>query len=279
MERPFSPGLSKNDIHFLIETINPALLNKIDAIKSDPSIIEGIMDHEAHRIFERIMLISEDSLMTMISPRLIFEVLLRIAHSDLKGQAYTIEKTSTQKIPVFDTPEVIHFLDNKPILKYLADMLTSFTRTSSFTRRVRVRKGIWRKIRFSDMNIDSLLMLCQSCDEEHRFSLYKRIADLCLFISGIFPEYATIDYRYPSSTVTNKRFFGRFKRSMEDYEEEGKLFYKLAGVHRDANLLNLTEVFHYLHDNFNLAKKPLNYLSEHYIQFNKGKLFPSLSSN
>ena len=268
MDRVFSQGLSQKDIFFLLETIDPTLLDKIDTIKGDPAIIEDMMDHEAHRIFERIMLIPEKTIMTTVSPRLVFEVLLRIAHSDLKGQAYTIERTPTQKIPVFDTSEVIHFLDNKLILRYLADMLTSFTRTNSYTRGVRIRKGVWRRIKFSDMNIDSLLMLCQSRDEEHRFSLYKRIADLCLFILGVFPEYTT----YPSSSVINP-FFGRYKRSMKDYEEEGRLFYKLAGEHKGANLCNLTEVLHHLHDNFNLAKKPLNYISEHYIQFNKGGFF------
>ena len=276
MERVFSPGLSQKDILFLVETVDPTLLNKIDTIKGDPAIIEGMMDHEAHRIFERIMLMAEETIMATVSPRLIFEVLLRITYSELNGKAYTVERTSTQKIPVFDTSEVIHFLDNKPILRYLADMLTSFTRSNSFTRRVRIREGIWRKIKFSDMNIDSLLMLCQSRDEEHRFSLYKRIADLCLFILGIFPEYVTIDYRYPSSSVMNPRSFSRFKRSMEDYEEEGRLFYKLAGEHREAKLLNLAEVFHLLHNNFNLAKKPLNFISQHFIKFKNRGIFPSV---
>ena len=32
-------------------------------------------------------------------------------------------------------------------------------------------------------------------------------------------------------------------------------------------------------DKFILAKKPPNYISEHFLQFRKEKLFPSLSSN
>jgi hypothetical protein len=270
---------SESDILFLVETASPALLSKIDTIKDDPDIIEGMIEHEARRLFQRIMLMSEETITTAISPRFLFEILLRTARRDLEGQAYTVERTATLKIPVFDTPEVARFLSNKLVLKYLADLLASFTRIESFTLPVRVRRGVWRKIRYNDMDMDSLLRFCQVVDEEHRFGFYKRIADLCLFILGMFPEYVTMDYRYPSSGATRPKLFGRLRRSAEDYEEEGRRFYKLAGEHREATILDLNEVMGQLHEKFNLAKKPLNYISEHFLQFRREKLFPSLSTN
>jgi len=158
-------------------------------------------------------------------------------------------------------------------------MLASFTRIESFTWSVRVRKGIWRKVRFNDMDIDSLLRFCQAVDEGQRFAFYKRIADLCLFILGMFPEYVTAGYHYPSSGGARPGFFGRLRRSTGDYEEEARWFYRLAGEHRDAALLDLAGVLRQLHDGFNLAKKPLNYISEHFLRFKKERLFPSLSAN
>jgi hypothetical protein len=279
MKGALTAEFSEGDILFLVETVEPALLSKIDTIKDDPDIIEGMMEHEARRLFQRIMLMSEETITTTISPRFLFEILLRTARRELESQAYTVERTATQKIPVFDTPEVVNFLSNKVVLKYLADMLTSFTRIESFTLPVRVRKGIWRKIRFNDMDIDSLVRFCQAVDEEHRFGFYKRIADLCLFILGMFPEYVTMDYRYPSSGELRPRLFGQLRRSAEDYEEEGRRFYKLAGEHKNAALLDIAEVLRQLHDKFNLAKKPLNFISEHFLQFRKEKLFPSVSTN
>jgi len=279
MTGPLTTGFSENDILFLVETVDPALFDKIDTIKDDYVIVEAMMEHESCRLFQKIMLMNEESITTAISPRFLFEVLLRTARKDLESQAYTVERTSTQKIPVFDTSEVSSFLSNQAVLKYLTDMLASFTRIESFTFRVRVRKGIWRKIRFNDMDIDSLVRFCRAADEEHRFGLYKRIADLCLFILGMFPEYVTMDYRYPSSGEVRPRLSGRLRRSAEDFEEEGRRFYKLAGEHRDATLLDIAGVLQQLYDKFNLAKKPLNYISEHFLQFRKEKLFPSLSSN
>jgi len=271
--------LSESDILFLVKTVDPALLSKMDAIKYDRDIIESMMEQQTRKLFQRIMSMDEETVTTTITPRFLFEILLRTAQRDLEGQAYTVERTATQRIPVFDGREVVSFLNNKAVLKYLADMLTSFTRIESFTLRVRVRKGIWRKIRFNDMDIDNLLRFCQSLDEEHRFSSYKRIADLCLFVLGMFPEYITMDYRYPSSSDARPRLFGRLRRSIEDYEEEGRRFYKLAEEHRDATLLDMVEVLHQLHNKFNLAKKPLNFISERYLQFRRENLFSLLPSN
>ena len=98
---------SECDILFLIDTIDPALLSKIDTIKDDPDIVDGMMEHEARRLFQRIMLMSEETITTAITPRFLFEVLLRTARRDLESKAYTVERTATQKIPVFDTAEVI----------------------------------------------------------------------------------------------------------------------------------------------------------------------------
>jgi len=269
---------SDSDILFLVETVDPRLVAKIDTLKGDPAIIEGMLDHEAGRLFQRIMAMGEESLMARITPRFFFEVLLRRALREIETHTYTVERTASQKIPVFDSQEVVQFLSNKTVLKYLADMLSSFTRVESFTVPVRIGKGTWRKFRFSDMDIDSLARLCETVDEERRFGFYKRIADLCLFILGMFPEFVTSDYGYSATDRVRSRPLRRLRKSAEEYEEEGRRFYKLAGEHENARMLELDNVLWQLHSKFNLAKKPLNYISERYLQFQKQRLFPSHSS-
>jgi len=166
----------------------------------------------------------------------------------------------------------------------VVEMLSRF-RTTSQQRKIvkRLKEGKidiivgTHRLLSGDIGFKELGLLI--IDEEHRFGFYKRIADLCLFILGMFPEYVTMDYRRPSSGETRPKLFGRLRRSAEDYEEEGRRFYKLAGEHRDAAILDLTEVMSQLHEKFNLAKKPLNYISEHFLQFRRGKLFPSMYTN
>ena len=51
------------------------------------------------------------------------------------------------------------------------------------------------------------------------------------------------------------------------------MFYKLAREHKQARLLDLEGLFYELGENFNLAKGYLNFVSRHYLEFKKGKLF------
>ena len=122
------------------------------------------------------------------------------------------------------------------------------------------------------MDIDLLSSLCKEAGEEYRFSIYKRIADVCLFILGIFPEYAQFDYPYPGAgRVISLNRGGR--KGMHEYEEEGRKFYRLASEHESARLLELSGVFHLLYENFNTAKKPLNFIAQRYFTRKKQLLF------
>jgi hypothetical protein len=263
---------SDSDVSFLVETVDPRLAARLETIRGDASILEGMLEHENERLFKRIMLMPEEELLTRISPRLLFEIVLRRAAEELKTQTYTLERTVSQDIPVFDAGRVAEFTARKVVLPYLADMLASFTRVESFTIPVRVRRGMWRRIRFNDMDIDSLSRFCQAVEREHRFGFYKRMADVCLFIPGIFPEYVYSDYCYPSGAL-RPQLAGRVRRSAEDYEEEGRILYRLAAEQSEARTAGLEEALWLLHQHFDLARKPLQYASQHWLRFSKRRLF------
>ena len=263
---------SDSDVSFLVETVDPRLDARLETIRGDASIVEGMLEHENERLFRRVMLMAEDEILTRVSPRLLFEIVLRRAVEELKTQAYTLERTVSQDIPVFDAGRVADFMSRRVVLPYLADMLSSFTRVESFTVPVRVRKGMWRRIRFNDMDIDSLSGFCQAVDPEHRFGFYKRMADVCLFIPGIFPEYVYSDYRYPSG-LPRPQVVGRVRRSAGDYEEEGRRLYRLAAEHLEARKAGLEEALWLLHQHFDLARKPLQHASRHWLRLSRLRLF------
>lgn len=262
-----------SDLDFIIRTAMPDYMDKekIRAlIREDNGFKRTLVEDD--QVFRRV--IGDEAIFLKISPALYFEILLRRARRDMEKTSHTLERIGGEQVPVFDSSSVANLLKRETVLEYLADMLVSFTRTESYTIPVRVRKGIWRKISFSDMDIDSLAGLCQAADEEDRFTYYKRIADLCLFIVGVFPEYTHFDYRRPGSAgITQKRFRGR--RGLQDYEEEGRKFYKLAAGHETADALSLSEVLQLLQENFNAARKPLNFISQHYFARQKQRLFGS----
>jgi hypothetical protein len=164
------------------------------------------------RLFARLM--NDDEAFVGISPGLCFEVLLRRVHRDLEASTHTMERSGRQTIPVFDTGSVVGFLGRPGVIEYLAHMLASFTRIQGFVVPVRVRKGIRRRIRFNDMDVDSLIRVCSTADEAERVNYYKRIADVCLFITGVFREHAA-----PAPTTANRS--ARQRRSLEIMKPRG----------------------------------------------------------
>jgi hypothetical protein len=91
--------------------------------------------------------------------------------------------------------------------------------------------------------------------------------DEILFILGVFPVYAERYHRYPVSGQIRPGISGRRRVSPQDYQKEGQRFYRMAAEHRTALDLELSEVFWALHENFQKAKKPLNFIAEHYLPY------------
>jgi hypothetical protein len=174
---------------------------------------------------------------------------------------------------VFDTKNVAEFLSKEYLLDYLADMLSSFTRIETYAFSIQVGKHLFENIRFNDLDMFSLMTISETVEDEYRLGFYKRIADICLFILGIFPDYAEYDYRYPFSGQLRPQFRGKVRMGAEDYEKEGRRFYRLAAEHPSARELDLSDVFWTLHEDFPKAKKPLNFIAEHYLRYKRYRFF------
>jgi hypothetical protein len=264
--------LSDKDLDFLAETASPGAIDKPklkQIIREDEKFRNNFIEDE--KVFRRLM--GEDEIFLRISPALFFEVLLRKVARDLKEVSYTIEKTGTTKVPVFDTKNVAEFLSKEYLLEYLADMLSSFTRIETYAFSIRVGKHIFENIRFNDLDMFSLMALCNEVGDENKLGFYKRIADICLFILGIFPDYAESDYRYPFSGQLRPQFRAKVRMGAEEYEKEGRKFYRLAAEHPSARELDLSDVFWTLHEDFPKAKKPLNFIAEHYLRYKRYRFF------
>ena len=264
--------LSERDLDFLVEIAasdvgDKSNLKKI--IREDDDFCRSFITDE--KVFRKLM--DDDEIVLKISPGVYFEILLRNAAKELAKASYTLEKTRTMSIPVFDTQALVELLNEQSIVVYLADMLSSFTRIESYTFTFRIRKGIWKKIRFNDMDITSLIRFSEALEDDYRLGLYKRIADICLFILGIFPDFAEGSYRYPLSGEIRPQIAGRAGISPAEYEKKGQQFYRLAAEHKAAVESDLSDVFWTLYENFEKAKKPLNFIAEYYLRTKRLTLF------
>ncbi len=264
--------LPDRDLNFLIEAAASGVGDKSNLkkiIREDEDFRNSFVCDE--KVFNKLM--ADDEIFLKISPSLFFEILLRNAAKTLSKVSYTLERTRSMHIPVFDTQQLVELLDQQSVVTYLADMLATFTRIESYAVSFRIRKGIWKKIRFNDMDITSLIRFSEAVEDEYRLGLYKRIADVCLFILGIFPDYAERSYRYPLSGELRPQIAARAKISPEEYEKKGQQFYRQAAEHRAAVEADLSDVFWALHENFQKAQKPLNFIAEYYLSTKRHSLF------
>jgi hypothetical protein len=132
---------------------------------------------------------------------------------------------------------------------------------------------VWRRYRANDLDVEGLIRYAEAMDEAYRFEPYKRIADVCLFMAGMFPEYLESRYRYPASHLIRPGVKGRLLQNREDYERYGRAFYELAAEHERAEVGGLNEVLSTLSEQFLLAEKPLTFLANRYLWASRHQLF------
>ncbi len=267
-----SKSLSDSDLIFISKILMPNYKNKdkiLKILRQDDEIVEKMLSDE--RLFK--YLASNRDQYINISPLLLFAILLRNLKKELESSSYTQENNSRYSIPIFDSKNILEFLNKENMLNYLAEMLASFTRIHSYSTMYKVRKGIWRRLKLNDFDIDSLVRYSRNIDERLRFRPFKKIADICLFILGIFPEYIET-HDWPLA------FGDRKLASLPEirkigFENYGKYYYKTAAEMDTAYALGLHRTLEDLSENFILAEKTLRNLTIRYLKFQKTNLFPS----
>ena len=264
------PHFSERDLDFVVQNVapdsaDPTQLKRL--ISEDTQFRAAMIGDES--LLQRVQ--SDDEIFLYISPALYFEILLRNSHRELETAAYTEEREGRMSIPVFDTPDVLEFMEQPGVVEYLASMMASFTRINSYVTPVRVRRGIRRRVKYSDMDIDSLVKFAANAEPEQRFGYYKRIADVCLFLSGVFPD--SLQSRAGTYGAPPAPRSWRMRRTLEEYEREGRIFYGLAEEHPAARAMELSQVFAALKRNFTSARKPLTFVATRFLHAKKRQLF------
>jgi hypothetical protein len=204
---------------------------------------------------------------------LVFAVLVQQAAAELATMDHVPERTGLrQRVPVFDGPALRDFLSDPARRLFLTELLASFTRVASGRYRVRVG-GRTRTRRFSELDPVRLAGLLDAVPQAERPGIYRRLGDATLFLTGVFPDYATTRALGPLDA-------GRLLRAahlpsaqvehlagapaMELWEYLGARWYRAA---RDlaptatARVLVTGDVA----DRFRQARRVLNHLADRYL--------------
>jgi hypothetical protein len=267
---PMARTYGEQDLHFIATTLaeRPDQVPVLLAQLRRPEFLEVAL--EDGRLVERIR--TDPDITLKISPQLLFAVLLRQVARDVRQARYTMERVGLREsVPIFDTRRVNQLLDDEEVLDYLSGMLASFVRTETYVVHV-WHRGRLQRLRFSDLNMDDMVRLLNLVDEPYRFPLLRRVADIALFVTGIFPGYVLSRGGY-ARTVRPGRVLGGEWRSLEEYEQQGATFYRLAAEHRDAAEYGLRRVLERLSEEFSAARKPLSLLADRYLRWQHLRLF------
>ncbi len=144
---------------------------------SDQRVFDGVFGPAAHEPF------------LGLSPFLVFSVALARTAVDLEGLSYVEEWLGPgRRAPVFDVAALREFLAEPWRRLFLAELLASYTRVASGSVVVATRRG-WRRQRFSELDPVRLAGLLEMVTEDERPGILRRLGDLALFLTGVFPDH------------------------------------------------------------------------------------------
>lgn len=206
----------------------------------------------------------------LASPFLIFAVAVHRAAAELESMDHVPERSGPRgRVPLFDAPDLRDFLDSPARRLFLAELLGSFTRAAGGQYRAMVR-GRPRARRFSELDLARLAATLDTVPEGDRPGVYRRLGDVALFLTGVFPDYAVAHALGPVSAARLLRAAQVSPRQHEQlttapaidlFEYLGARWYRVAwslAPARTARLAVVAEVA----DRFRQARRVLNHIAD-----------------
>jgi len=235
------------------------------AARPDPERIEALIDSPA--VFRTLFGTPGRDPLLRGSPFLLFAVLIHRAARDLAAASFVEEWVSPrQRVPVFDVGGLREFGADPFRRFFLVELLASYTNVSSGSVLVQTSRG-WRRRRFSELDPLRLVELAEVVSDIERPSVYRRLGDLSLFLSGIFPDYA-------AEQLVAERQRHRLERALAAVDQQrdgiwllerlGRRAYRMAQQATDRSTA-MAGVLAEVSENFATARRVLNFLTDRYL--------------
>jgi hypothetical protein len=161
---------------------------RIRALRGSPGLVLDVLDRPA--VSGSLLSIpgpEAGKRFTLISPFLVFAAAIHRIAADVAVSGYAPERTGPRlRVPVFDGPQLSDYLSRPGHRLYLAELLASFARSSGGVIVTRTARGTHRR-RWNDLDLGRLAMLLAALPEQDRLPVLRRLGDLAMFLSGVFP--------------------------------------------------------------------------------------------
>ncbi len=210
-----------------------------------------------------------------VSPFLVFALAVHRAEFELRGAVAVEEWVGPRRrLPVLGAGQLADFLADRGRRLFLTELLASYTHVSGGSVLVPTGRG-WRRRRFSELDPVQLASLIEMVPEAERPGVYRRLGDLALFLTGVFPDSSTTR-QFPSVAQSRLLRSGKVTEDeLPDFdgiagmgtvgllEYLGERWYRLACATAEAtaSLRVVADVA----DRFADARRTLNLLADRYL--------------
>jgi hypothetical protein len=239
---------------------------------SDPAALIRVLTHPA--VFEAVFSRSSDEALFPASPFLTFALIVHHGWVELRDARYVAEWIGPrQRLPVLGTDDLRGFLAVASRRLFLSELLASYTRVASGSTWVHTRRG-WRRRRFSELDPVRLASLLEVVPEEERPGVYRRLGDLALFLTGVFPDHTALRGLAPTTAPRIWRLSGLSVDEARDLadasavdvlERLGVRSYRLATRTAARPPTASMRVVADIAESFGLARRTLNYLTDRHL--------------
>ena len=240
-------------------------------LRGRPAIVLELVDRP--ELFGEVFGRDDPAELARISPFLAFQVAIGQAGRELAEVGFVAERTAPRaKVPVFDAPSLRDFLADPARRLFLAELLASFVKVASGRYWTRTPHG-WQRQRYSELDPVRLAQLAADTPRAYRPGVYRRLGDVSLFLTGVYPDYAQ---RYAFGPLDAARLLRATGLSPDDetglatappielLEQLGQRWYRRASALAPARTWQLAVVVQ-VAARFRDARRVLNHISDRYL--------------
>ncbi len=267
--------LSERDRDFLRPLARRAGIAE-PAVRRDAAALAHVLAHPA--TFDAMFGRPDDDNLLATSPFLTFAVIVHRAWSELASVGHVDEWVGVrQRLPVLGGEDLRDFLAGPHRRLFLTELLASYTRVASGTTWVSTRRG-WRRRRFNELDPVRLASLLEVVPDEQRPGVYRRLGDLALLLTGVFPDHTE---RHGLGLLERGRLARMSGLDVDEregpllgpaptgavglLEQLGPRWYRLASGAETGPPNGTRSVVAEVADRFGVARRTLNHLTDRYL--------------
>ncbi len=268
--------LSDDDLNLLSRLASHAGVES-DAVRRHPGALAQVMSHPA--AFDSVFRCDHRAL-APASPFLTFALIVHRGWAELQSIHHIDEWVGPRRrLPVLGGDEVRAFLAGAQRRLFLTELLASYTRVTSGSVWVRTPRGSRRR-RFSELDPVRLASLLDVVPEAERPGVYRRLGDLALFLTGVFPDHTEMHGLGPLDEGRLLRTSGLAaepehppgrgselgsRGTVGVLERLGERWYWLASHTTRGPLTGTMTVVAELAESFGQARRALNFLTDRHV--------------